>query len=159
MNTDAVLRALVDEAPGLERASLTARVEWLQRLVDALAGAGEASDGRTQAVLTDLRAAIGAVVAWGRGPRTPQSLHELELVMRALIARGTAGLYELLARDLRAMAAHDVDAAACLTAADAAHAAAEAVARGESVAAAHVDALAALRARRDDGGTNGPPRL
>ena len=79
-------------------------------------------------MLTDLKASIGAVVAWSRGPRTPESLIELELVMRALITRGLAGLYELLSRDLRALAEHGVEADACLVASRAMHAASEAVA-------------------------------
>lgn len=153
MEVASIMRALVDEAAALEKASLTQRVAWLQKLVDTLA---VDADARLTSVLTDFRAAIGAVVAWGRGPRTPESLVELELVMRALVARGSAGLYALLARELRAMAAHDVDGAVCLLAADAAQAAADAVASGRPVEARHVEAMAALRERI---GTNVPARL
>lgn len=143
--TDALLRALVDGAPTLE-SDLQARVSWLERVIDAVE-AERAGAGRIDAVLTDLRAAIGAVVAWGRGPRSPESLVELELVMRALITRGLAGLYELVARDLRALAAHGIEADACLVASRAMHAAAEAVARGEPMPREHLDALAEVRAR------------
>lgn len=148
MTTSDLLRALVDDASALEQADLAARVRWLERVIEAVAANGRSqADERVDAVLTDLRAAIGAVVAWGRGPRTPESLVDLEVTMRALITRGTAGLYALVARDLEALAAHGVEADACTTAANAMRAAAEATARGTPLPHEHLEALAAVRSR------------
>ena len=159
-----LLRALVDDAPDPDApgapgaphdrkgATLTARVRWLERVVAALGTGALASDKDIVAARTDLQAAIGAVVAWGRGPRTPESVAELELVMRALLARGLSTIYDVLARDLRALAGETREisrdeAAACASAATALQAVAESVRRGEPVPATARAALAGVRAR------------
>ena len=120
-------------------ASLQDQVRWLEELTAVAARALD--DDAAQGALTDLRAALGAVVAWGRGPRTEESLRELELTFRALVTRGSVGLCEALARDLAALGAHDARAK---TAAGAFTAAAHALAHGEPLAPAHVDAMRAL---------------
>jgi hypothetical protein len=143
------LLALTSSGRPAHDAALPEQVRWLEELTRVAASALD--DAPAQAAITDLRAALGAVVQWGRGPRTPESLVELELVFRALVARGSVGLYEAIARELRALAdvsaQQNAEREACRSAADAYTDAARALAEGRAVSAAHLQAMRALHAR------------
>ncbi|HEY1100166.1 MAG TPA: hypothetical protein VGF99_14615 [Myxococcota bacterium] len=89
---------------------LGAQIAWIQQAiasVDAAVADGSLEGG--EAVATDLRASLGAIVAWGRGPRDGESLLQLQALISALLGRATSTLYRALATRWRAIAAAQVD--------------------------------------------------
>lgn len=99
-----------------------------------------------RAALTDLRAALGAVVRWGRGPRTDEALVELTLLVRALVARGSAGLLLAVAGELRALAEGGIEPDACRAAASAFDDAAAARIAGRALDDATMKRMESVRA-------------
>ena len=98
---DDEVRALVDVAAGMDAAfagGLQTQLQWLEDAALALDAAGLA------AAATDLKAALGAIAHWARGPRDPKGLPEVEGVVRAFTTRGVVALYRALASALREMA-------------------------------------------------------
>jgi hypothetical protein len=82
---------------------LGGHIEHVQRII----AAGEIvfeGDPMGQAAMADFKAALGAIVQWGRGDRSKASLVELELLLRALLQRGTSGVYAALATQLEQLA-------------------------------------------------------
>jgi hypothetical protein len=103
--TDDSTSALVDVAARMEsafQAGLQGQLQWLEDAATALDAADLGDEGKAAA--TDLRAALGAVVHWSRGPQDPKTLPELEAVMRTFTTRGLATLYRVLAAHLRELA-------------------------------------------------------
>jgi hypothetical protein len=80
-----------------ERTALADRLQWLEdaaRLAtEASSELGEAGD---RAAL-DLRAALGAIITWARGPKDPATLVDLEATVRTFTRRALYTLYTALA--------------------------------------------------------------
>lgn len=140
---DALQRLATLEVP----ADLSARAAHVARVADAI-DASITDLPAAAAAATDLRAALGAIVAWSRGPRTDTSTAELAALMTALLRRANATLLQALADHWRVMADAGADAGADGRAGDLsdlfARAAADVVAGGE-VGDDVKAALAALR--------------
>jgi hypothetical protein len=92
-------RLAVAEVP----ADLAGRAAHVARVADAIEAAADALPAATAAA-TDLRAALGAMVAWSRGPRTDTSTAELLALMTALLQRAQATLLSALADHWRVLA-------------------------------------------------------
>ena len=126
-------------------ADLHARLQWLEDAAAAAEAADLGDDGRVGAL--HLRAALGAIVQWTRGPQDPATLVELDAVVRLLIARGTLALYRALAAAYAALVdARAPHRAACVEAKDAYLALARAVEKGTPVGDDVVDRLTRIRA-------------
>lgn len=76
-------------------ADIRARLLWLEQAAALAESAGLDEEGRQGAL--HLRAALGAIVAWSRGPRDHQSVVALDALVRTLLARGTLALLRALA--------------------------------------------------------------
>ncbi len=135
--TGAATTALTQLLTRPPAADLAARVAWVQALAVAIDDADLGPAGTAAA--QDVRAALGAIVAWGRGPRTPDSVVELNGLMAALLRRASSTLYRALSETWRALAAADAGAVGV---ADAFAAAAAAIDAGDDVPA---DVVAVLR--------------
>ena len=122
-----MLAALLQPPPADD---LGARIQWIQGLVVAVENEDLGEVGA--AVALDLKAALGAVVAWGRGPRDAESLLHLQALIAALLARATSTLYRVLATHWRSLVG-DVDDAGVI--AEAFESAAAAIAEGRDVPA------------------------
>lgn len=90
-------------------ADLSARAAHVARVADAIDAAITDLPAAASAA-TDLRAALGAVVAWSRGPRTDTSTAELAALMTALLRRANATLLQALADHWGVVAAAGDDA-------------------------------------------------
>ena len=90
-------------ASGAVPADLAGRAAFVARLADAI-DAAVTDLPAAAAAATDLRAALGAIVAWSRGPRTDASSAELLALMTALMRRGQATLLSALADHWRVLA-------------------------------------------------------
>ena len=88
------LAAVVLEANTLGPADLRTRLLWIERAADA-AEAVDLDDGGQAAL--HLRAALGAIVKWSQGDKNPDSLVELDALVRLLMARAQLGLLRGLA--------------------------------------------------------------
>ena len=119
-------------------ADLGARIAWIQALVIAVEAEDLGAVGA--AVVLDLKASLGAIVAWGRGSRDAESLLHLQALLTALLARATSTLYRALAAQWQVLADDDERAA---DVAQAFVAAAAAVDAGEEVGA-HIRQLLAV---------------
>ena len=139
-------------------ADLPGRVAHLQQLIEVV-GALEVDDDPSlgERAKRDLQAALGAVVAWGRGSRDEASLLELAGVMAALLRRANVAILEGLSGQWRALARSPVfsdtsappptDAERCLELAEVFAAAAAAVAAGDQVPAVVLTKLHGARER------------
>ena len=94
---DAMLRA--HELP---KQDLATRLQWMEDVALAAERADLGDDGARAA--RDMKAALGAILKFARGPQTQSALGELELMVGALTARATSTLFRALARDYDALA-------------------------------------------------------
>ena len=78
------------------------QLQWLEDTAQALDAADLGDEGKAAAL--NLRAALGAVVHWARGPRDEKTLPELEGVVRTFTTRGVVALHRALAAGMRALA-------------------------------------------------------
>jgi hypothetical protein len=154
------LSALLADGQALGTADFSARVRFLQNVVAAAKSALDVEDATLlaegavldegQAAVRDLMAALGAIVQWSRGPRSDESLVELELLLRALLRRGLVGVYRAVAANHAAIAA-DPDlgdaAAESRVVAEVFAAAADEVAQGNELTPTTWERLARLRDR------------
>jgi hypothetical protein len=93
--------ALVDVAARMEASfagGLQAQLQWMEDAALALDAAG------VDDAATNMKAALGAVAHWARGPQDPATLPELEGVVRTLTTSAQVGMYRALADALRTMA-------------------------------------------------------
>jgi len=84
-------------------ADLAGRAAHIARVADAIDAALDDLPA-ARAAATDLRAALGAIVAWSRGPRTDASTAELATLITALSRRAQATLLSTLADHWRVLA-------------------------------------------------------
>lgn len=95
---------LVQRMDAAARGGVKAQAQWLEDAAVAIDAAQLGDEGARAAV--DLRAALGAIVHWARGPKNPSTLPELEAVVRTFTARGVVSLYGALSASLDELAAH-----------------------------------------------------
>lgn len=125
------------EVQGLGQADLRTRLRFLERAAaatEAAVSAGELGDEGRDAAL-HLRAALGAIVKWSQGDKNPETLVELDAIVRTLLARAQLGLYRVLAGFYANLADEKAPhRAACVEARDALLEMARALEKGEPVA-------------------------
>lgn len=123
------LEAVLLEAQSLDGGDLKQRLLWLERAADAAdavhaedaaSNDGKNADDDGKDAGLHLRAALGAIIQWSRGPKDPATLPALDAVVRTLLNRGLLGVTRSLAASYDAL----VDArvphrAACAEARDA----------------------------------------
>ncbi|MBI2372675.1 MAG: hypothetical protein HYV07_01620 [Deltaproteobacteria bacterium] len=105
------LEELLLRAGALETADPVARVRWIEAVADATARAGLGQAGDRAAL--DLRASLGAIVAYSRSPRTDRDRIALEATVRTFTARALYGLYGALADAYRELGLSGPNAARC----------------------------------------------
>ncbi len=122
----AALESLLVEARALDGKDLETRLVWIERAADAAdaahaeAIAAGADDDDGQSAGLHLRAALGAIIQWSRGPKDPASLPALDAVVRTLMTRGLLGVTRSLAASYDALVKARVPhRAACVEARDA----------------------------------------
>jgi hypothetical protein len=97
--TSRALEAVLLQVQDLAGAPLRVRLQWIEdaaAAVDASVAAGDLGDDGKSAAL-HLRAALGAIVKWSQGDKKPDSLVELDAIVRTLLARAQLGLLRGLA--------------------------------------------------------------
>ena len=101
--TSRALEAVLLQVQDLAGAPLRVRLQWIEdaaAAVDASVAAGDLGDDGKSAAL-HLRAALGAIVAWSQrgsqGDKKPDSLVELDAIVRTLLSRAQLGLLRGLA--------------------------------------------------------------
>jgi hypothetical protein len=101
--TSRALEAVLLQVQDLAGAPLRVRLQWIEdaaAAVDASVAAGDLGDDGKSAAL-HLRAALGAIVAWSQrgsqGEKKPDSLVELDAIVRTLLSRAQLGLLRGLA--------------------------------------------------------------
>lgn len=130
------LEDLLAAAGDVDGLDLRARLQWLEDAATAAAALdvdGALGDEGRDGVL-HLRAALGAVVSWSKGPDTSskESIAQLEVLLRTLIARGLVGLYRALASTWETLARERAPhRGACIDLRDAFREAARAVETGQ----------------------------
>lgn len=96
------LAALLLDADGLAERDLRGRLQWLE---DAALAAEQLDLGPDAARgALDLKAALGAVVQFASSSMNDEAVLQLEVVFRALVARGTSTLCRAVAEQYRAIA-------------------------------------------------------
>lgn len=97
--TSRALEAVLLQVQDLGGAPLRTRLQWIEdaaAAVDASVVAGDlGDDGKTAAL--HLRAALGAIVRWSQSDKQPDSLVELDAIVRTLLARAQLGVLRGLA--------------------------------------------------------------
>ncbi len=89
------LERVLLEVNSLGAADLRAHLMWIERA--ALAAENAAVDIDDNGAALHLRAALGAVVKWSQGDKSPTSLVELDALVRTLLARAQLGMLRGLA--------------------------------------------------------------
>ncbi|HEY1100462.1 MAG TPA: hypothetical protein VGF99_16095 [Myxococcota bacterium] len=98
------LQAVLLEANALGPADLRTRLMWIEKAAAAAdAVALEADDDDINSGALHLRASLGAIVKWSQGDKAPDTLVELDAIVRTLLTRaqlgllrGLAGIYDAL---------------------------------------------------------------
>ncbi|MBI4822456.1 MAG: hypothetical protein HY791_39720 [Deltaproteobacteria bacterium] len=88
------LEELLLSAEALAEADPVAKVTWVEAVADAVGSSGLGKAGERAA--TDLRASLGAIVAYSRAERNPRERVAMEATVRMFATRGLLGLYSAL---------------------------------------------------------------
>ena len=75
-----------------ESGDLAAKIQWVEDVAACIQGLGKPGE---RAAL-DLKAALGAIVLYSKGKRTPEDRLAMEATVRTFSARGLYGLYGVL---------------------------------------------------------------
>jgi len=144
------LQAILLEANGLGTADLRTRLHWIEKAAaatEACVAAGDLDDDDGGSAALHLRAALGAIVKWSQGDKSPDSLVALDALVRTLMARAQLGLLRGLAGFYDQLSTlKQPHRAACLEARDALREMALAIERGEPVSSSTLQRFERARA-------------